>query len=424
MKKYIFFGIFVLCTIVTLSAQITSDFLYENYVFEKDVRSVELYRDGYPFSFPVIQLQSDEQLILSFDELGSRSRYLKYTFIHCSYDWKPDGLNAIEYLEGFMEDDISSSSFSFNTIQPYTHYVLAFPTDMMRPNISGNYILFVYDESPDNPILTRRFVVVENQMAEIRGMVKQASDVSDMFRKQEVDFYAHTGAWNVRNPAQYLHANIVQNGRWDNAVIGLRYRYGKPGEYSFDYDDGQNVFNGSSEFRTFDIKSLKYDGNHITSIGYEKQSHVAYLIEDMPRPFGPYVSGNTLNGRCYYKTEDFVEENREEYVYTTFTLKSDFPLTGGKCYVFGQLTDWKIQSDAQLHYNKQFDFWEATLYLKQGLYNYQYVWVPDHSNTIDETYIEGNHWETMNEYSVFLYLRDEGGTYDRLIGFTTLKLVH
>jgi hypothetical protein len=43
------------------------------------------------------------------------------------------------------------------------------------------------------------------------------------------------------------------------------------------------------------------------------------------------------------------------------------------------------------------------------------------SQTIDETYIEGSHWETKNKYTIFVYLQDEGTVYDKLIG--TLELI-
>jgi hypothetical protein len=109
---------------------------------------------------------------------------------------------------------------------------------------------------------------------------------------------------------------------------------------------------------------------------------------------------------------------------TRFSLKCDFPVTGGNIYVFGELTDWQIQEDAKLEYNPATNYWEAELYLKQGIYNYQYVFVHDGSTEIDATYIEGSHWETQNEYGVFVYLTDETSLYDRLIGvgyFNTIR---
>ena len=44
------------------------------------------------------------------------------------------------------------------------------------------------------------------------------------------------------------------------------------------------------------------------------------------------------------------------------------------------------------------------------------VFVHNGSTEIDATYIEGSHWETSNDYGVFVYLNDETSLYDRLIG--------
>ena len=422
MKRFPLF-LAALLTIFSLAAQDFSQINFTNDIYVKGIHSVKLSKQGYPFGFPIITLQSSDKLVLTIDDLEGDGRYLKYTFIHCTHDWKPDGMNQIEYLEGFNEDEISEYSYSFNTITPYTHYSLTFPTEMMGVTKSGNYILYVYDDDQSSPVLTRRFVVAEPSRATITGAAHKASDVSVMFEKQEVDFVANTGGWPIRNPAQYLHATILQNGRWDDAIYGLRYRAGKPGEYDFDYDDNTNVFNGGSEFREFDTKSLKYNGTRIVSVGIERGENYAYVLEDLARPYGPYVSGTTACGRCYYKTEDFSGENREEYVNTIFTLKTEYPMTGGKAYVFGELTDWRILPEAELHFNSALGIWETKLFLKQGYYNYQYVFVPKGKKTIDETYIEGNHWETGNEYTVLLYLQEEGTSYDRLIGFEVLPVV-
>ena len=420
MKKIV---ILVLLLSATLArAQDFINYQLTDMVYTDGITSVQLYNGNYQMGFPIMTLKGGEPLTLTFDDLNGEPRYFKYTFIHCTHDWKLDGMNQIEYLEGFQEDEITEYSYSMNTLQYYVHYRLQFPGELMRITRSGNYILYVYEDDPEHPVLTRRFMVLEPLQAGISATVHRASDVNVMYEKQEVDFVANTGSWTVRNPAQHLHATILQNGRWDNAIMGLRYRAGKPGEYSFDYDDNSNVFNGGSEFRTFDLKSLKYNGTRIVSCGLEHGRNVAYVLEDMARPYGPYVSGTTAAGKCFYKTEDFDGENREEYVHTYFTLRSDYPLTGGKVYVFGQLTDWRIVPEAEMHYNNAISSWETTLYLKQGYYNYQYVFVPDNSQQIDETYVEGSHWETGNEYFILLYLLDDGGAYDRLIGYKTLKM--
>jgi hypothetical protein len=418
MKKTVtFIGIILLLT-GHLSAQNWTNIVFSDMEYVNGLSAIKFSVTDRPFTRPIITLNSGEQLTLEFDDLEEESRYLKYTLIHCTYDWRQSGLLPIEYMTGFIEDEITDASSSFANSIFYMHYRLKLPNSMLQLTKSGNYLLFIYDDTPDNPILTRRFMVQEPVSVSITGSVHRATDVSNMQKQQEVDFVVRTGSYIVNNPAVYLHATILQNGRWDNAIQGLIYRFGKPGEYSFDYDNGKNCFNGGSEFRTFDIKSLRYNSNRIVSVSFQNRLYHAFLVEDIARPFGAYESNSTLRGSCYFKNEDFDGENREEYVATHFALRADFPIRDGDVYVFGELTNWRLSEEAKLIYNENSGYYEASLYLKQGYYNYQYVYVKNGSSHIDETYIEGSHWQTDNEYVVLIYLQEEGSSYDKLVGAT------
>jgi hypothetical protein len=348
---------------------------------------------------------------------------LKYTFIHCTHDWQLSQLNPIEYIEGFMEEDITKYEHSFNTIEPYMHYEAVFPSENISFTKSGNYILFVYDDTPDNPILTRRFMVVEPVPVKIVCDVHSAFDVNNKFTHQDVDFTVFTGAYRIRNPQMSVRATIQQNGRWDNAKMGLIYHSGVGSELNFNYLDGTNSFPGSSEFRTFDITTLRSNADRIVGISFVNRHNHAYVLQDDARPFSAYESRGNMNGHCYYRNRDLVNEYSEDYVFTHFTLKSNTPYNEGNVYVFGELTDWQLQEDAKLHYNKEFDFWETELLLKQGAYNYQYVYLPYGSSTIDATYVEGSHYETSNIYNIYVYYQEEGSSYDQLIGFQSCSIV-
>ena len=190
---------------------------------------------------------------------------------------------------------------------------------------------------------------------------------------------------------------------------------------SFDYDDGRNVMPGGAEFRTFDISTLHSNADRIVGITYANHENHAYVLQDDARPFGAYESRSTMNGDCFYRNRDMQNAYSEDYVNTHFTLKSGFPFDGGDVYVFGKLTDWQILPEAKLHYNNVYRYWETNFLIKQGMYNYQYVFVPTGTNTIDATYIEGSHYETLNSYTILIYFQEEGSSYDRLIGMTTVR---
>ena len=67
-------------------------------------------------------------------------------------------------------------------------------------------------------------------------------------------------------------------------------------------------------------------------------------------------------------------------------------------------------------YNFDLNAYEAKILLKQGYYNYEYVFLENMSKTGDATFLEGSYWETKNEYTIFVYHRQPGDSYDQLVG--------
>lgn len=422
MKKFVSVLFTFLLSILFCFGQEQIDIQLDNVIYADGIASVQLFVGDDPMSEPIGVL-GEARFHIHFDDLEQEVRHLKFTLIHCTHDWKRSDLNQIEYIDGFMEDDIVSYEHSFNTIEPYSHYMAAFPNENISFNKSGNYVLYVYDDTPDNPILTRRFMVVEPLPAKIVPNVHPAFDVNNRYTHQDVDFTLFTAGFNIRNPQQSVHATIRQNGRWDNAIVGLTYHSGSGPELHFNYTDGRNTFPGGAEFRTFDLTTLRVNSDRIVGISFVNRHNHAYVLQDDARPYAAYESRGTMNGRCFYKNRDLRNEYSEDYVYTHFTLKSSFPFNDGDVYVFGELTDWRLEDAAKLRYNKEFDFWETEIFLKQGAYNYQYVYVPRGSNQIDATYIEGSHYETNNIYHIFVYYQEEGTSYDRLIGYVPCSIV-
>ena len=420
-KNIVLVGLFLFTVVGFMNAQ-QYDIQLDNKTYTDGIASIKLTAGDDQLADPVGVL-GETWFQISFDDLNVDVRHLKYTFIHCTHDWQLSQLNPIEYIEGFMEEDITKYEHSFNTIEPYMHYEAVFPSENISFTKSGNYILFVYDDTPDNPILTRRFMVVEPVPVKIVCDVHSAFDVNNKFTHQDVDFTVFTGAYRIRNPQMSVRATIQQNGRWDNAKMGLIYHSGVGSELNFNYLDGTNSFPGSSEFRTFDITTLRSNADRIVGISFVNRHNHAYVLQDDARPFSAYESRGNMNGHCYYRNRDLVNEYSEDYVFTHFTLKSNTPYNEGNVYVFGELTDWQLQEDAKLHYNKEFDFWETELLLKQGAYNYQYVYLPYGSSTIDATYVEGSHYETSNIYNIYVYYQEEGSSYDQLIGFQSCSIV-
>ncbi len=408
----------MLFPILTIAQEADSSYYYineSNKIYNSNIKSLLLHRNGWDLSPPLILFNSSEKLKLSFDDMEGGSKEFTYTIMHCNADWKPSDLQQYEYIDGYYEDYIYDYEFSFNTLRSFTHYQFVFPTEDLIPTKSGNYILKVYYEEPDSIYFTRRFMIVDQKM-DINTNVKQASLIADRNYKQEVDFELITANYSVSNPYTGLKIVVLQNERQDNAIRDLKPKMMIGNKIDYNYDL-ENVFNGGNEFRTADIKSMKYNSEFVASIDKDYEGYHVYLMPEERRNFEVYKTIEDINGKMKIKTEDGDNSDTEaDYIAMHFFLSYPVPLIDGDMHIYGALTDRNFSDESKMTYNFKEKAYVKTLIIKQGYYNYQYVFLPNGKTVGDETFIEGNHWETENDYTIYVYYRQPGENYDRLIG--------
>ena len=133
---------------------------FKNEVFSDKIHTVKVRSTTWEFSFPVIELGSEQLLELIFDELSVDQQIFGYTMVHCDANWNESDLQKQEYLSGMGEGTIRESDPSYNTTYDYTHYRLEFPEEECMPVLSGNYALIVYEaDDPEKVVLTHRFFI-------------------------------------------------------------------------------------------------------------------------------------------------------------------------------------------------------------------------------------------------------------------------
>ena len=59
--------------------------------------------------------------------------------------------------------------------------------------------------------------------------------------------------------------------------------------------------------------------------------------------------------------------------------------------------------------------------LKQGVYDYHYIWADEKGKLIDEHAFDGSFFETENNYQILIYYKAPGSRFDELIAFTELN---
>lgn len=395
---------------------------YEDQTYNKQIKTVQLYGEGWELSPPFIRHGSDNSLVLNFDDLAADVKDYRFTIIHCTYDWQPSDMLPGDYLTGFHEDYISQHEFSVNTLIKYTRYTAKFPNANIQITKSGNYIVRVHDAAdPDKTVFTRRFFVFEDAV-NVEPRFRRPIVFEDKNYRQEIDFTIFHHGFNLPNPYTDLHVVLRQNQRWDNAVWSLQPLYVKDGELVYDYDS-DNVFDGGNEFRQFDLKSLKFlNRDIIESAERDSGFYRVRLVPDKRRSIKQYLQRPDINGNFFIRNAEGIGSILDaDYVQVDFRLPYGAPITDGNLYVFGALSDWKFRDEFQLHYNYEAGWFETSVQLKQGYYDYMYVFVEDGKSKGDLSFIEGTHFEAENEYSILVYYVDPILKYDRLLAWKSFK---
>lgn len=402
----------------------TADYYSENYVrnddhiYQEYIKAVEFSRVGFELADPIINLNSDEQFHVGFDDLHRNFNQYFYQVQHCTSSWEKSEIWTNEYLEGNEEEQVTLYEPSLNTRTTYTHYYFEFPNDRFILKKSGNYILRVYSrDAAGNEInaFTRRFMVVDPKVA-ISASIGRAGTSEDYETKQEVDFSINTAGYRIDSPYQDIKVVILQNWRWDIALTNLKpyMVYNEKLDYSF--DNGTNLFDGINEFRRFDLKSVKLISEKVREITFNDTVFYAKLWESEKRTYKEYTYDDDINGKFLLKTDD--EEsvwNKGEYVFVKFFLPFEAPIVEGNLYVAGGFNCWQYTPENKMEYNYRRKGYEADILFKQGYYNYLYVMLPNNSKSGDATWIEGNHSQTRNNYTILVYHRSRGEMYDELV---------
>lgn len=396
---------------------------YDDYIYDDSIKTVLLFNTRNEMSYPIFSLNGGETIQLSFDDLRRDNKIYNYTVIHCNANWDPSDLAPNEYIDGFLEDELFDFRYSSNTDLYYTNYKLTFPNENMKLNKSGNYIIMVYQvNNKEHPILTKRFMVVENRVG-ITMNIKRATDVNESYFRQEIDFKINHDGYDIKDPFGRLNVVLMQNYRWDNAIIGLQPKFINDTELNYDYNNSENVFDGNNEFREFDAKSIKYNTIRVKKIQFEAHDKLihAYLVDDEKRSFKQYYSQADLNGNFLIKRNEGEDSDIEaDYIKVHFNLPCSPPEQNGNLYLFGKFCDWKFKEELKLEYDTLNQNYFKEVLLKQGYYNYQYCFVKDGSkDTGDISIIEGSHYETRNDYTILVYHRELNDNFDRLVGFST-----
>jgi hypothetical protein len=418
-EKMLKYPILLLFTVL-FRFSFSQEISYENKVYKEKIKTVEFYQIDSKFSIPLIDLKNPKSLILSFDDLNENGTDYYYTIIHCNSNWEPSDISSIEYIDGFKENVISEYENSFNTKVPYRHYEILFPDEDIKPLLSGNYLFLVYEGyGREKLVLSQRFFVVDSNV-KIEAEIKRSSVVSSIDNSQEITFKIIDNSNFIFNSGDNMNVTIFQNQNQYNYISQIKPDFIKSNVY--EYNNARKLrFRGGNEYRFFNVKNTKYVNQRVKSIYHESPYYFFELTDDFKKSNLSYTYQEDINGK-FLVTADYVEndETEAEYVYVDLKYKSDF-IPEGNIYVYGELSGWETNKTNEMYYNYSDRAYNLRMLLKQGFYNYQFVFVNSKENKQNLMFTEGDFYETENDYYIFVYYKNPSNLYEEIIGYKVLN---
>jgi hypothetical protein len=392
-------------------------------IYDSSIKTVLVHPVGDPIGMPVISFNQMNPLEISFDDLKAKYQNYYYSIELMNADWSSAHLSSFDYLQGFNQNRITQYAISSIAIQPYYHYKFTFPNTICRPTKSGNYMVKVYkDANLQQLVFTKRFFVVQDQVS-VLATIQEPFDGNISKTHQKVQLGVDVKKLSFFQP-ELLQVQVVQNIRYNDA-LSVRTPSFIRGSYIEYNSERDLIFPSGKEARWLDLQSLRLRSDRIINFEATTNGTIVHVKPDVSRAATPYFNFKDLNGNFIIANSESLEsETQNDYATVVFTYipPNRLPLVGAQLFLNGALTNNSLDETSEMKFNGTSGAYQKSLLLKQGYYSYSYVLrekaVPDPMLDFNET--EGDHWETENAYSIFIYYRTPGARHDELIGFTTV----
>lgn len=354
-----------------------------------------------------------ENFDLQFDDLyGNEADYF-YTIEQYNYDWTPSQLLKNEYLNGLDNQRIQNYQNSLNCLQIYSHYTLSFPNKFNQIIKSGNYIVKIFDEDQEI-VFSKKFIIYEDDTA-VGITIRRSRDMETVNKKQNIEFFIDYKDKPLQNPKENVKVSIFQNGKLNSAIHNIKPQYTIGTQLIYRYNK-ETQFWAGNEFLNFENKNIRGASNSVFKVTTgDIYNTILYTNEERKNKIYTYFPD--INGNFFVNNLNATQNTIEaDYTWVYFGLASDVNPLEKSIYVTGMFNNYQISDEYKMEYNSDTKTYEKPILLKQGFTNYQYTLVDNKGQIDEQNAIDGNFYQTENEYIVLVYYRGGAERYDRIIG--------
>jgi hypothetical protein len=317
-------------------------------------------------------------------------------------------------MTGFDGQRIQEYENSVNTLQIYSHYKLPIPNQFMQLRLSGNYILKILDDSKE-VILSRKFIIYED-LVTVPLLIRRARTANYLDYKHDLEFSIKSLVINFQTPLKNVKVALFQNGQFNTAIKNIVPQYTIGNDLIYKYDK-ETQFWAGNEFLYFDNSDIRSAGNNISRVDSNNGIYNSNLYTNNARANYPYSVTPDVNGNFVVRniggTKNYIEA---DYAWVYFSLSAPTFMKRKDIYITGMFNNYSLSPEYKMDFNPEKSLYEKAILIKQGFTNFQYQIADEKGNIDAESNIDGNFWQTENEYTVLVYYRDNNDRYERVIG--------
>ena len=402
-QNFLLFFIFTFATAQEVQTEVTPPY---------NIKTVSFVQNGNNV-VPIFELGSTFEL--QFDDLFGNEANYYFDITHCDYNWKPTDIPKTDFIRGFDNQRITNYVNSFNTLQVYSHYKLAFPNQFTTElRLSGNYMLRILNEDKE-VVFSRKFILYEEHST-VAAQVKRSRDLSNIDYMQNLEFTILSNDIAFQTPLQNVKVLLLQNGDFSTSIKNIPPQYTIGNQLVYKYGK-ETLFWGGNEFLYFENKDIRAANNNVGKVGSNNDIYNSYLYTNAARANQIYTNYEDVNGNFVVKNINGSNNEIEaDYAWVYFTLSAPTFRLNKDIYITGMFNNYSLSPEYKMDYNQDKGVYEKAIMIKQGFTNFQYK-IADKNGVVDyENAIDGNFFQTENNYTILVYYKQSSDRYMRVIG--------
>jgi len=396
-------------------------FLFLNNIYSQDVqiKSLKYYPGNNQAGFPLIETGSNSSfLTIDFDIKSVHIPDMSIVFRFCDMNWRVyDNLLLLNFGKNISRN-LNFEKLPTTVQEADYHFKGTFPDKNNYVNFpfSGNWMFFITNAQDTSIVYAYgKFYVVQDAI-EIHDTLKAETLESGNYFPNELgkifnittNFYLKETLY----PGYVNNVTIIENHKIDYPIVINRNYNSDTRQFYWDADRkftfiAKDIRPGN-EYRQVDIRDINKFNSVNVNAQFDGLEYSRFFKQGRKDHNGGSVIDNFKDPNATYLNVNF-SIRRPDKAY-------------GDIFLVGAFNNWDILPDYRMNYSN--GIFSKTIELKRGIYDYQYVLADYQNGTItnpDWYILEGNSWETSNEYNIFVYYNEPAnGGYDRIIAHSKI----